>query len=111
MPLYEYKCQGCGQVFEIIQRFSDEPLSTHEACGGAVERLISAPGLHFKGSGWYITDYARSGGASPAKNGGNSESKSGESKSGDSKSGDSKPAASSSESSKSSSSSSSTDKK
>ena len=115
MPLYEYKCQGCGQVFEIIQRFSDEPLSTHEACGGAVERLISAPGLHFKGSGWYITDYARGGGASPAnggKNGGSNDSKSGESKSGDSKSGDSKPAASSSsESSKTSSSSSSTDKK
>jgi putative FmdB family regulatory protein len=114
MPLYEYKCQGCGQVFEIIQRFSDEPLTTHEACGGSVERLISAPGLHFKGSGWYVTDYAKGGGASPSngnKNGGSSESKSGDSTSGDSKSGDSKPAASSSESSKTSSSSSSTEKK
>jgi putative FmdB family regulatory protein len=111
MPMYEYKCQGCGQVFELLQRFSDEPLTTHEACGGAVERLISAPGLHFKGSGWYITDYARGGGASPAnsaKNGGSEsgsgESKSGESKSSDSKSGDSKPAASTSTSSSSSSS-------
>src|SRR5688572_7294204 len=92
MPLYEYKCEGCGQVFEVIQRFSDDPLTTHEACGGTVERLISAPGLHFKGSGWYITDYARGGGSNPANGGknGGSESKSGDSKSGDSKSGESK---------------------
>lgn len=63
MPLYEYKCAGCGDVFELIQRFSDEPLKTHDKCGGAVERLISPPGLHFKGSGWYITDYARKNGS------------------------------------------------
>ena len=60
--MYEYKCGQCGQVFEVIQRFSDEPLTTHEGCGGSVERLLSAPALQFKGSGWYITDYARSGG-------------------------------------------------
>jgi len=64
MPIYEYKCQGCGEVFELKQKFSDEPLTIHEKCGGKVERLISAPALQFKGSGWYVTDYARgSGGA------------------------------------------------
>ena len=80
MPMYEYKCQQCGGVFEIIQRFSDEPLKTHEGCGGQVERLMSAPALQFKGSGWYITDYAKGGSSKPAaKNGessGNSEKKS-----------------------------------
>ena len=79
MPLYEYKCSGCGQVFEVIQRFSDAPLTQHESCGGQVERLLSAPALQFKGSGWYITDYAKSGGSSGSNtsNGGNkSESKS-----------------------------------
>ncbi|MBV8819347.1 MAG: zinc ribbon domain-containing protein [Acidobacteriaceae bacterium] len=64
MPIYEYKCEGCGDVFEQIQRFSDEPLKVHEKCGGAVHRLLSAPALQFKGSGWYITDYAKSGGPS-----------------------------------------------
>lgn len=61
MPLYEYKCDNCGDVFELIQRFSDSPLTVHEKCGGPVHRLLSAPALHFKGSGWYITDYAKSG--------------------------------------------------
>lgn len=62
MPLYEYQCLKCGKVFEKMQKFSDAPLTEHEDCGGPVERLLSAPGLQFKGSGWYITDYARSGG-------------------------------------------------
>jgi predicted nucleic acid-binding Zn ribbon protein len=79
----------------VIQKFADEPLTVHDGCGGAVERLISAPGLHFKGSGWYITDYAR-GGSSPKKESegdsskSKSESKPAESKSGESKSNDSK---------------------
>jgi putative FmdB family regulatory protein len=59
MPLYEYACEKCGQTFEVMQKFSDEPLSSHENCGGQVQRLISAPALQFKGSGWYITDYAK----------------------------------------------------
>src|SRR5260370_2696937 len=59
MPLYEYKCSSCGQVFEIIQRFSDTPLTVHETCGGAVERLISPSALQFKGSGWYVNDYGK----------------------------------------------------
>jgi len=101
MPLYEYKCEGCGSNFEVIQKFSDEPLSTHEQCGGPVRRLLSSPALQFKGSGWYITDYAKSGGGSSTKSNGSSESKS-ESKSESSSStssSDSKPAASSTSSS------------
>jgi putative FmdB family regulatory protein len=62
VPLYEYKCERCGKQFEVIEKFSDAPLTTHENCGGAVHRLLSAPALQFKGSGWYITDYAKSGG-------------------------------------------------
>lgn len=61
MPLYEYACRRCGKTFEVMQKFSDPPLTTHENCGGAVERLISPPALQFKGSGWYVTDYAGNG--------------------------------------------------
>jgi putative FmdB family regulatory protein len=75
MPLYEYKCDKCGNLFEVMQKFSDEPLKTHEDCGGAVHRLLSAPALQFKGSGWYITDYAKSGGSTDKKAGAASESK------------------------------------
>lgn len=59
MPIYEYSCERCGKTFERIQKFSDEPLSVHEECGGSVHRLLSPPALQFKGSGWYVTDYAR----------------------------------------------------
>lgn len=69
MPLYEYRCENCGELFEVMQKFSDQPLTVHEKCGGKVERLVSAPALQFKGSGWYITDYAR-GSNPPANNGG-----------------------------------------
>src|SRR4051794_30435257 len=61
MPLYDYRCHQCGEVFEVRQKFSDEILKTHEACGGELERLISAPALQFKGSGWYVNDYGRGG--------------------------------------------------
>lgn len=64
MPLYEYACEKCGERFEVIQHFSDAPITVHEKCGGAVHRLISAPALQFKGSGWYVTDYAKSGSSS-----------------------------------------------
>lgn len=61
MPLYEYQCDNCGDVFEVIQKFVDQPLTVHEKCGGGpVHRLISAPAFQFKGSGWYVTDYAKS---------------------------------------------------
>lgn len=61
MPLYEYQCDACGTVFEKMQKFSDAPLTEHENCGGSVRRLLSAPALQFKGTGWYVTDYARGG--------------------------------------------------
>ncbi len=64
MPMYEYKCAECGTVFERLQKFSDEPLTVHESCGGALERLVSAPAFQFKGTGWYITDYAKKNGSS-----------------------------------------------
>jgi len=59
LPLYEYRCKKCGQHFEKIQRFSDDSLSVCSECGGELERLLSSPAIQFKGSGWYITDYAR----------------------------------------------------
>ncbi len=58
MPLYEYKCRKCGNVFEVLRKLSDPPLEVHEKCGGKLERLISPPAFQFKGSGWYVTDYA-----------------------------------------------------
>src|ERR1051325_2059343 len=83
MPLYDYRCQKCGETFEVRQKFSDEPLTVHEACGGEVQKLLSAPAFQFKGTGWYVTDYGR-GGKLPAKSNGKSESKS-ESASGETK--------------------------
>jgi putative FmdB family regulatory protein len=64
MPLYEYHCQKCGR-FETLQKFSDGPLAACPTCGGAVERLISAPAFQFKGTGWYVTDYGKSGAEAP----------------------------------------------
>ena len=78
MPIYEYRCDSCEATIEKRQKFSEPPLTTCEICGGRLQRLISAPGLQFKGSGWYITDYARGGGGD--KNG----SKKAESSKGDS---------------------------
>jgi putative FmdB family regulatory protein len=62
MPLYEYKCDRCGDLFEVIEKFSDAPLEQHEGCGGHVERQLSVSALQFKGTGWYVTDYARNSG-------------------------------------------------
>jgi putative FmdB family regulatory protein len=59
MPLYEYECERCGHTFEAIQKFSDPPIGACPKCGGPVHKLQSAPAFQFKGSGWYITDYAR----------------------------------------------------
>ena len=59
MPLYEYQCTKCGHRFEKIQKFSDKPIKKCPECGGRVEQTISAPAIQFKGSGWYVTDYAR----------------------------------------------------
>ena len=64
MPLYEYKCGACGQVFEVKQSFSDAPLTTCESCGGALRRVLHPVGVIFKGSGFYNTDYRKSGNGS-----------------------------------------------
>jgi putative FmdB family regulatory protein len=59
MPLYEYLCKKCGHRFEKIQKFSDKMVKKCPECGGQVEQVISAPAVQFKGSGWYVTDYAK----------------------------------------------------
>jgi putative FmdB family regulatory protein len=61
MPLYEYQCESCAHRFERIQKFSDPPVETCPSCGGRVKKLLSSPAIQFKGSGWYITDYAKKG--------------------------------------------------
>ena len=81
MPIYEYLCSKCGTTFEKIEKFSAEPLKVHEDCGGEVERLLSAPAFQFKGTGWYVTDYAKGSapgalGAKAKENAAASESKS-----------------------------------
>ena len=59
MPLYEYECDGCGQRFELIRKFSDPPVTSCTTCNGSVRKLFSSPAIRFKGTGWYVTDYAR----------------------------------------------------
>jgi putative FmdB family regulatory protein len=64
VPLYEYQCTKCDNRFERIQKFSDPLVTVCPLCGGKVERTISVPAIHFKGSGWYVTDYANKSSAS-----------------------------------------------
>ena len=61
MPLYEYQCDACAHRFEVIQKYSDAPIEVCPKCGGVVKKLLSSPAIQFKGTGWYITDYAKSG--------------------------------------------------
>ncbi len=71
MPLYEYQCDACGRRFEKIQKFSDAPLEVCVLCGkGPVHKLMSSPAIQFKGSGWYITDYAKKGSTGASESGG-----------------------------------------
>jgi len=97
MPIYEYKCDKCG-VFEVTQRITEPTLKRCPTCKGKVERMISATSFILKGSGWYATDYAKSGstksdssGDSSGSNGGTSETKGSDAKSGDSSSSASEP--------------------
>lgn len=60
MPLYEYECSACGHRFELIQKFSDPPEKACPKCGGELHKLVGAPAMKFKGSGWYVTDYGKS---------------------------------------------------
>lgn len=68
MPMYEYQCRKCGHRFEVIQKFSDAPITQCAKCQGVVEKLVSIPGgLQFKGSGFYINDYAKKGDGAKSK--------------------------------------------
>lgn len=69
MPLYEYQCETCGR-FEVIRKFSDDPLAACPTCGKPIQKLLSAPAIQFKGTGWYITDYARKNGTGAGKSDG-----------------------------------------
>src|SRR5271165_1835542 len=80
MPLYEYECKKCGHRFEKIQKFSDRMVKKCPDCGGQVEQMISAPAVQFKGTGWYVTDYAKKS-SSPGSSGSDSSSKEGDSSS------------------------------
>src|SRR5215471_6238639 len=81
MPLYEYQCDSCGHRFEVIRKFSDPPLEICPKCGGHISKLVSSPAFQFKGTGWYITDYAKKdsgGGAKESKDSKESTSSGGE---------------------------------
>jgi putative FmdB family regulatory protein len=67
MPIYEYKCLDCGSHVEKMQKFSDDPLSVCEKCGGKLEKQWSLSGFQFKGAGWYVTDYAKKSGEKGAE--------------------------------------------
>src|SRR6266699_266736 len=91
MPLYEYQCKKCHHRFEKIQKFSDSHVKKCPECGGPIEQLLSAPSVRFKGSGWYVTDYAKKPSGGSSSNSG-SESKSDSGKDSEAKK-DSKPKA------------------
>lgn len=98
MPLYEYQCESCGERFELLQKFSDPTPQACVKCGkGPVQRLLSSPAIQFKGTGWYITDYAKKGTSAAGSAKGADAKGSGEGSTGESKS-DSTPAAPSKES-------------
>jgi putative FmdB family regulatory protein len=84
MPIYEYQCTKCNDRTEVIQKFTDPPYAACPKCGGEVRKLMSAPAIQFKGSGFYKTDYASAASKADAKSEGKSES-SGESKPSESK--------------------------
>jgi putative FmdB family regulatory protein len=67
MPIYEYECTQCGKVEEVLQKFSDQPLTTCRNCSGSLHKLVSQSSFHLKGSGWYVTDYAGKSGSSAPK--------------------------------------------
>ncbi|MFY9660920.1 MAG: zinc ribbon domain-containing protein [Terriglobales bacterium] len=77
MPNYEYLCTKCGHRFEQIRKFSDKQLRKCPECGGVIEQVISAPAVQFKGSGWYVTDYAKKGSGSAGSSASSSEGDSG----------------------------------
>jgi putative FmdB family regulatory protein len=83
MPIYEYRCPN-GHLFEVFQSMSDDPVSTCEECGAPVERVFHPVAVHFKGSGFYTTDYAKKGSAAKASSDGGKSDSNAETTSGDS---------------------------
>ena len=65
MPIYEYRCDQCGDSFDVLQRMSDDPLVTCEKCGGTLRKVLHPVAIHFKGSGFYTTDYGKGSGRRP----------------------------------------------
>jgi putative FmdB family regulatory protein len=92
MPLYEYRCEN-GHTFEVMQRMSDDPITACEECGAPCQRVFHPVAVHFKGSGFYTTDYGRKKSGAASDSSSSSDSKSSDSKSSDSKPSESKPAA------------------
>jgi putative FmdB family regulatory protein len=80
VPIYEYQCKKCGEVFEAFQKMNDEPVSRCRFCDGNVEKLFSHTSFQLKGSGWYLTDYSRKSQPSESGSSGTKESKSPETK-------------------------------
>ena len=86
MPLYEYKCEKCAHRFDKIEKYTASSVKTCPKCGGKAERQLAAPAIQFKGSGWYVTDYAGKKGASDsAESSGNASASKSDEKSGESK--------------------------
>ena len=81
MPIYEYECTKCGKVEEVIQKFSDKPLTKCKSCSGKLHKLVSHSTFHLKGTGWYVTDYANKSSGSGKTSTQNRKSKSTETKS------------------------------
>lgn len=75
MPIYEYECKKCNKIHEVIQKFSDDPLKNCPDCGGEVRKLISPSTFILKGTGWYVTDYARKNNSNNGSNGSKEEKK------------------------------------
>ena len=83
MPIYEYECTKCGKIEEVIQKFSDKPLTKCKSCAGKLHKLVSQSTFHLKGTGWYVTDYANKSGDSGKTSTKNQKTKSSETKSSD----------------------------
>ena len=83
MPIYEYECTKCGKIEEVLQKFSDKPLTKCQNCTGKLHKLVSQSTFHLKGTGWYVTDYANKSGSSDKPSKKNQKSKSTETKSSD----------------------------
>jgi putative FmdB family regulatory protein len=88
VPIYEYQCDDCGSLTEAFQKMSDEPLTVCEKCGGPLHKVLHPVAIHFKGSGFYTTDYGKGSGRRAGARDASSDSASGDSASGDASPGD-----------------------